>query len=271
MITLIEKRKKSVDNGGAFGALFTNLSKVFDCLSHELLIAKVDAYGFDKKALKLVNSYLTYRKQRVKINGKYSSWSEILFRVVQGSILGSLLFNVFICDTFFFLEDFDIANYADDSTPYNVNKNIEFVVNNLEQSSSILFKWLNGNYMKVNTDKSHLLVSGNVRATAKIDNNYIESEKEQMLLGITTDSNLTFEKHINNICKRASQKLNALARIASYMHLQKRRRMMKSFVTFQFGYCPLIWMFHSKRLKYKINSIHEKALRISYQDHIFTF
>ena len=271
LITLIEKWKKSVDNGGAFGALFTDLSKAFDCLSHELLIAKLDAYGFDKNALKLVNSYLTYRKQRVKINDKYSSWSEILFGVPQGSILGPLLFNVFICDMFYFLEDFDIANYADDSTPYNANKNIELVVNNLEQSSSILFKWLNDNYMKVNTDKSHLLVSGNVRATAKIDNNYIEFEKEQMLLGITIDSKLTFENHINNICKRASQKLDALARVAPYMNIQKRRIIIKSLLTSQFGYCPLICMFHNRHLNNKINSIHETALRITYQDHISIF
>ena len=92
-----------------------------------------------------------------------------------------------------------------------------------------------------------------------------------MLLGVTIDSNLTFENHINNICKRASQKLNALARVAPYMNMQKRRIIMKSFVTSQFGYCPLIWMFHSRRLSNKINSIHERALRITYQDHISTF
>ena len=79
LMTVIEKWKKSVDNGGAFGAIFTDLSKAFDCLSHELLIAKLDAYGFEKNALKLVNSHLSNRKQRVKINNKYSSWSEILF------------------------------------------------------------------------------------------------------------------------------------------------------------------------------------------------
>ena len=79
---------------------------------------------------------------------------------------------------FYFLEDFNIVNYAEDSNPYNVDKNVEFV-NNLHLSS-ILFRWLNDNYMKVNTGKSHLLVSGNVRATAKIDNNYTESEKEQV-------------------------------------------------------------------------------------------
>ena len=77
---------------------------------------------------------------------------------------------------FCFLQDIDIANYADDSSPYNAYRNIGFVINNLEKWSSILFKWLNNNYMKVNTDKSHLLVYRNVRDTAKIDNNYIESE-----------------------------------------------------------------------------------------------
>ena len=68
-----------------------------------------------------------------------------------------------------------------------------------------------------------------------------------------------------------SQKLNVLARVAPYINTRKRRRIMKSFVTSQFGYCPLIWMFHSRRLINKINSIHEKALRITYQDHISTF
>ena len=73
LITIIEKWKKSVDNGGAFGALLTDLSKAFDCLPHELLIATIDAYGFDKSSLKLMHSYLSNRKQRVKINDTYSS------------------------------------------------------------------------------------------------------------------------------------------------------------------------------------------------------
>ena len=93
--------------------------------------------------------------------------------------------------------------------------------------------------MKVNTGKSYLLLSDNSRATATIDNSYIESEDEQVLLGATIDSDLTFEGHINNICKRASQKLNDLARITPYMNIQKRRTIIKSFITSQFSYCPL--------------------------------
>ena len=86
-------------------------------------------------------SYLTNRKQRVKINDTYSSWSEILFGVPQGSILGPLLFNIFICDLFLFIPYFDITNYADDNTPYSSNDNIVDVLNNLKLQANILDKW----------------------------------------------------------------------------------------------------------------------------------
>ena len=98
------------------------------------------AYGFGIRSSKLIHSYLSNRKQGVKINDRYSSLSEILFGVAQGSILRFLSFNIFICDMFHFLEDFDIANCADDSTPYCAGKSAEFVVNNLEQPSMILFQ-----------------------------------------------------------------------------------------------------------------------------------
>ena len=77
------KRSKKIDNGKMFGALLTDLSKAFDCLDHELLIAKLNAYGFSLTALRLVHSYLSNRKQRTKINSSYSSWLEILFGVPQ--------------------------------------------------------------------------------------------------------------------------------------------------------------------------------------------
>ena len=140
------------------------------------MIAKLDAYGFDKRSLVLIYNYLSNRKQRVKIDDSYSSWSEILYGVPQGSILGPLLFNIFTCDMFYFVEDFEIANYADDSTPFSTKINHELVVEELEVSSSVLFTWLRNNYMKANTDKSHLLLSGNIDLNANIDGNVIESE-----------------------------------------------------------------------------------------------
>ena len=116
---------------------------------------------------------------------------------------------------FYFLKYYEITNYADDTTLYNAQGNHEFVIEGLEKSTTILYKQLGNNFMKVNTDKRHLLLSGNTKLASNIDNKTAESEMKQEPLGITIDSKLSFEEHVNNICKKASQKLNALARISS--------------------------------------------------------
>ena len=95
LLAMLKKWKKSVDKSNIFGALITDLSKAFDCLDHELLIAKLNAYGFSLTALKLVHNYLSNKKQRTRINSTYSSLLEIIFGVPQGSILRPLLFNIF--------------------------------------------------------------------------------------------------------------------------------------------------------------------------------
>ena len=119
----------------------------------------------------------------------------------------------------------------------------------------------NDNFMKANSGKSHLLMSGTETTHANVDGSMIKSSQKEILLGINLDSELKFEDHVNFICKKASKKLYALARIAPFMDLKQRRNIMKAFVESQFGYCPLIWMFHSRGLK--INRIHERALRIT--------
>ena len=98
LLALTEKWKFAVDKGKSFGALLTDLSKPFDRFPHELLIAKLYSYGFSLNALRLIPSYLSNRRKRTKINEGYSSWEEILFGIPQVSILGPLLFNIFICD-----------------------------------------------------------------------------------------------------------------------------------------------------------------------------
>ena len=117
---MIEKWKIVVDNGGALGALLTDLSKAFDCILHELIIAKLEAYGFQIDALRLVYDYLLNRKQRVKLNKTFSSWRDIDHGVPQGSILSPLFFNIHLCDLFYFLDDLAIASYADDTTLYTI-------------------------------------------------------------------------------------------------------------------------------------------------------
>ena len=220
---MIEKWRESLDSGGNFGALLTDLSKAFDCFPHDLLIAKLHAYGLDLASLKLLHSYLTKRRQRVKINNTYSSWSEILFGVPQGSILGPLLFNIFLCDLFLFVSDIGIANYNDDNTPHATDKHLETVLKDLEQGSD--------NLLKANPEKYHLLVSTNEKRHLNVGEVEISNIKCENLLGIKIDSKLMFGSHVKSLCKKASQKLNALSRVAYQLDFNQRKLLMNAFIT----------------------------------------
>ena len=118
LMTMIEMWKKALDERKVAGAVLTDLSKAFDCLPHDLLIAKLHAYGFEKSALNFIYDYLTERTQRTKVGGEYSKMRTLKYGVPQGSILGPLLFNLFINDIFNFLKESKLANYADDTSTY---------------------------------------------------------------------------------------------------------------------------------------------------------
>ena len=133
-----DKWKRAVDNRKVFALLLTVLSNAFDCLSHELLIAKLHTYGFSFAAIRLMHRNLKNRKQRTKISPSYSSCEEILFGVLQGSILGPLLLNIFLCGMFFLMSETKFASYADDNTPYVASGNVDvsFIAMSFDDKSS---------------------------------------------------------------------------------------------------------------------------------------
>ena len=161
------------------GVLLTDLSKAFDCLVHDLFIAKLHGYSFDYMALKLIYSY-------------------------QGSILGPDLFNINSNDLFLFLI-LDIANFADDNSPFSCNTTTTNVISDLQNEAHILLNWLRNNGQKANPEKFHLILSDpSEQHSVLVGNNSIQNSKCEKLLGIKIDNKLTFDEHISCICSKAS-------------------------------------------------------------------
>ena len=125
--------------------------------------------------------------------------------------------------------------------------------------------------MKANSDKSHLLLSTSTSSTANINGDIIKNSESEKLLGVTTDYKLNFEEHLTKACDKASQKLNALASISSYMNISQRNGIIRAFINSQFGYCPLVWFFCSPKINNRMNRIQGRALRIVYKDYVSTF
>ena len=159
----------------------------------------------------------------------------------QGSISGPLFFNIFICDLFFDDIDIDLANYADDTTPYAYDLELDKVIESLEKNIDKLFDWFSDNFLKANPDKCHLLINADGNVALKIKNETITNSSNKKVLGIV----------------RLSKVLGRL--------------IMNAFIFSQFGYCPLVWMFHGRKLNNRINIIHECSLRIVYRDYEPTF
>ena len=273
LTAMIERLKQCLDgNGGIYGAVLMDLSKAFDTINHELLIAKLNAYGFDDSALHIVLSYLSDRWQRTKINSSFSNWEELLCGVPQGSVLGPLLFNIYINDMFFQFVDAHVCNFADDTTLTACNIRMKDLLHELEDNTLSAIIWFENNYMKLNQSKCHFLTCGShEHLWVRVGDERIWESQSEMLLGMIVDKKLSFDLHLRTLCKKVNQKVSALARIVNFLPFHKRHIIMKTFIESQFTYCPLVWMFCSRTMNKKINHIHERALRLVYQDYASTF
>ena len=162
--------------------------------------------------------------QKVKINTNFSSWTQLLQGVPQGSVLSPNPFNIYINDKFFALNEIYISNFADDTTPYVWDSNLKSVLEKLEHNSKLAIARFEMNYMKLNTDKCHLLISGNQYEYmwAKLVQDIVWESNDVEVLGVTIDSNPRFDKHVSNICLKANRKLSALTRVAKFVPFKKK-------------------------------------------------
>jgi hypothetical protein len=273
LVAMIDKWKRSLDmKGGIMGAVLMDLSKAFDTINYDLLIAKLKSYGFGDNALHIVQDYLSDRWQRTKINSSFSDWKEIMCGVPQGSVLGPLLFNIYLNDLFYLFINTHPTNFADDTTLSACDVELEDLLHNLEDETLTAILWFDYNFMKLNQSKCHFLTCGvKEQLWIKVGDAMIWESNAQKLLGITVDKYLKFNEHLRNICKKVGAKISALGRVVRILPFHKRLLIMKTFIESQFSYCPLVWMFCSCTMNRKINHLHARALRLVYDDYASTY
>ena len=227
-----------------------DLSKAFDRMPHGLLIAKLHAYGLSDDACNMVISYLKDRRQRVKVMGEFSDCATINRGVPQGSVMGPLLFNIFLNDLFYVDMNCEIANYADDNHLYYADNCAITLKNVPENDTRAAIAWFENNYMDANPDKFQSIIlnrGGDVSISISVQDDAIIPSDHIKVLGITLDDSLKFDLHIADMCKKASRQINALKRVSKFLTQDSRKSIYRSFIAASFNYCPISWIFCGKK------------------------
>ena len=197
-------------------------SRAFDCLPHGLLIAKLHAYGCSMSACELISNYLSNRQQCVKTLNNRSTRRTLSKGVPQGSILGPLLFNVFMNDMFLFMKSCNFYNYAADNFVSRSSPDVNVILSNLKSDCQISLNWFDDNGMKANPSKFKFMIMSSENIEPQIltisDDVCLQSQTDvKKVLGITVDYRLTFNEHIRKCTLKAARQLNALSRISKYL------------------------------------------------------
>ncbi len=267
LLKMTEDWRENLDNHKCVGALMIDLSKAFDTINHDKLLSKLKQYGFSESAIYMLTSYLKGRKQRVKIGSNVSNWEDIRSGIPQGSVLGPLIFNIFMNDVFYAIHDCQLYNYADDNTMSHADEDILKVQSVLQCEAQNIMIWFDANDLSANPQKFQSMVLGSdENMTIKLGEHTIMNTKTNKIVGVTIDDELKFDQHVTLICKKAARQLNVLRKFSHILDSDARMTVYKSFILSNFNFCPLIWHFCGIGNTRKLEKIQKRALRFVLQD-----
>ena len=269
LLKLTEDMKKALDQKFNIGLVAMDLSKAFDIIPRYLFIAKLSAYGFSSNACELIHSYLSDRHQRVKINDNTSNWTTTCKGVAQGSIIGPLVFNIFMNDFFYVNFSSQIYNYADDNTLGLIHNSYISLKTKLEVDTKLAVDWFECNYMQANPEKFQVMLLGKgipQDASINVCGSEIKSSKTLEILGIILDNKLKFDQLINEICRKTSQQINVLSRLRNKLDFRSRVIIYNSFILSNLSYCSTVWMHCGHSNVKKLEKINERAMRFVNND-----
>lgn len=256
ILSLVQKITRSFEDGLFYGASFLDLSKAFDCVSHDILLQKLAVYGFDFASLQLISSYLDNRKQRVLVDGKVSNDSTVHHGVPQGSILGPILFLVYINDFSKYLNEADTVLFADDTTLgvssfESVRANESRLVHLRDAQ-----EWFQGNRLTLNTDKSvHMTFS--LRATTPQSFGVTEHCK---FLGVYISSSLTWNRHGSYVSDKIAKNIYLLRNLSNCLTRSNLKPIYFALIHSHLDYALLVWG-HSTALV-SLFALQRRAVRV---------
>lgn len=269
LIHMIDKWLKALDTGCLIGVILVDFCKAFDLVDHEILINKMSLYKISQGTLQWFSSYLSNRKQRVSFKNTISDEEIVKFGVPQGSILGPLLFLLFINDLPFHI-DVTTDLYADDTTLYEINKSKEEIETKLQKAMSDLSQWCIENGMVINQDKTKAMLITTRQRRSRIDdslkilcnNLQLSTVTSEKVLGVQIDNNLLWTEHISKVTKRMSTNIWLLSQVKRYLSTEYRLMFYRSYIQPHIDYANIVWGGATKTKLLKIERLQKRACKL---------
>ena len=277
LINLMNKWLKSIDNGEIVGAVFFYLRKTFDVVDHDLLIQKLSAYKFNANSLCWIKSYLSERKQCIIQKSTRSSMQNVKSGVPQGSVLGPVLFLLFVNDMPLFIKETYLDSYADDTTVHTASKVPDTIKTKLQISSNDFKIYCKQNKMYVHVGKTSLMILGSRQNIVEIesfeifiDNEIIKQVDNQKLLGIIIDQTLSWDKQIDMVALNISRRITLLKLLSKYVGKDCLCQYYRSYILPIFDYGCLIWGGNTTAQSNRLVKLQKRAARIILRVDIMT-
>ena len=240
LLNFIDKTAHAIDNHSHLIGIFLDFSKAFDTINHNILLNKLSHYGIRGIALEWYRSYLQHRQQYVSLNNHFSDMQEINCGVPQGSILGPLLFIIYINDFHRSSDVLSFILFADDSNVFFSNKNPHTLVQIINTELNKLAQWIRANKLSLNLQKTKYMIFSNTIETLPsqiiFDGTPLECVSEIKFLGITVDNKLSWKSHVLNICKTVSRNIGIINKLKLFLTVTSLLMLYSSLILPYFNY-----------------------------------
>ena len=245
LIYFIDFVTKSLEDGKHAIGVYLDVKKAFDSVNHTILKRKLYKYGMRGKCAELLENYLQDRTQRVKIGDHLSHPRKLTCGIPQGSVLGPLLFIIYINDLNNISNKLNIITFADDTNLFLSNKEFECLESNMNNELKRVKTWFESNKLKLNTEKTCYQVytkhNSSVAPKIMINDISIKCSPTVKFLGLHVDSQLTFKEHIKKLCTKLCQIAGIISRSRWYLSQNYRLLLYNTLVLPHLNYCCLIW------------------------------